>query len=311
MSGPGRLRHRVGETIATHQLWRPGERVHVALSGGVDSLSLLSLLVDTAAWHGGRLTAGIVDHGTRPESREEAEFAAGWAKRLDVPVVRTQLRLGRDASEAECREGRYRTLLEQPNAWIATGHHREDQAETLLLALLRGSGTRGMAGMAYRRGRIVRPLLDVSKKELVEWAKFRGLTWVEDPSNFSPRHLRNRVRHEVVPLLERLRAGATEALARSARLSGEDADYLDDLALAAERALPLPWTRTALNQLPSPLLRRVLLRHMPGAEASHLDAMRDALQRGVGAVVLPGGERVGVRGERLIGLPLPSPPAAW
>lgn len=290
MSSPGRLRHRVGATIAERGLWRPGQRVVVAVSGGMDSVALLDLLSETAGWHQGRLEVATVDHGTRPGSAADADFVAGLAAARGLASHRFDLRLGEGADEDRCRTARYAALESLGADAVAVAHHRDDQAETVLVQLLRGTGTAGLAGMGWRRGAVVRPLLDVPRADLLAWAHHRGLSWVEDPSNSSSRFLRNRVRHEVLPLLENVRPGASAALARSATLAALDGDLVAGLLAAVPEASPGPegWSRAWIAEGPEPLVRRALLASLPEAMASHVDAILSAARRGSGAVELPG-----------------------
>ena len=301
MSAPGRLRHLVGEAIATHELWGRGHRVAVAVSGGLDSMCLLDLLLETRAWHGGELSVATVDHGTRPGSAPAADLVERRAAELGLACHRFVLGLGSEASELTCRTARYRCLDQLEVDRIAVGHHRDDQAETVLLHLIRGTGLRGLAGMGWRRDRIVRPLLAVSRAHLLRWAEHRGLEWVEDPTNTDARFLRNRLRHEVLPLLEDLRPGAAEALARSAASTRQDADLLDAIARADPGSDPTDggWSTSWVVSTPAPLVRRALLAAFPGIGSAHLDAVITAAHRGRGAVQLPGWGTLEVGAERL------------
>jgi tRNA(Ile)-lysidine synthase len=213
---PGRLPHRVGSNVAQRGLWAPGQRVAVAVSGGLDSCVLLQLLIDTLRWHGASLSVVTVDHGTRKDSASHADFVETLARAAQLPCERFSLHLGEGASEAACRDARYACLAAVNADVVALAHHRDDQAETVLINLMRGTGPRGLAGMSWKRGRYARPLLDVPRSEIDAWASARGLSWVEDPSNTDPRFLRNRVRHELLPLIESIRPGSTAAIARSA-----------------------------------------------------------------------------------------------
>lgn len=296
MTAPGRLRHRVGETIASRGLWRAGDRVVVAVSGGLDSVVLLDLLLETRGWHGGALAVATVDHGTRADSAADADFVADLAAAHGIELHRTAAQLGEGASEDRCRRARYAFLESLEADAIALAHHRDDQAETVLVQLLRGTGTRGLAGMGWRRGRIVRPLLDVPRSALQAWASHRGLAWREDPGNTTPSYLRNRVRHEVIPLLEALRPGATEALARSARAAAADADLIAALVPGGADGWPLAW----FAETAEPLARRALLDAEPSLGNSHVDALLALVRRGAGALDLPGGRRAVIAGDRLI-----------
>ena len=190
MSHPGRLRDKIGAAIRDQALWSPGDRIAVAGSGGMDSVSLLDLLVRTQKWHRGDLSVVTVDHGVREESPMEADHAEGLAHAADLQCTRFALRLGPEASELDCRTARYRCFEQLDVDHVALGHHREDQVETVLLHLMRGTGTAGVRGMNWRRGRYVRPLLAVSRQELSDWASHRQLHWMDDASNQDPRYLR-------------------------------------------------------------------------------------------------------------------------
>jgi tRNA(Ile)-lysidine synthase len=295
---PGRLRHRVGATIAERDLWSAGDRVAVAVSGGLDSVCLLDLLVTTAAWHGAQLEVATVDHGTRAGSATDADFVEELARSRRLPVHRFTLALGADASEDACRVGRWGALDTLTADRIATAHHEEDQAETVLLRLLRGTGVRGLGGMTFRRGRVVRPLLDVPRRDLVAWARHRDLRWVEDPSNVDPRFLRNRIRHELLPLLEDLSPGSVHAVARTGRRVACDAELLEELATRSRSvadALAPSWLRS----VPEGLALRVLGVALPDASLGQVEAVLRAVRQGGGAVLLGDGRRVAVTRDRV------------
>lgn len=288
-----RLRDRVAQAISTHALWSAGDRVAVAVSGGLDSVALLHLLVATRGLHGAELSVVTVDHGTRNGSAKDAAFVEALAASLELPVHRETLTLGADASEATCRDGRYAVFQALDVERVALAHHLDDQAETVLLRLMRGAGTAGIAGMAWRRDRYVRPLLGLRRETLAAWARDRGLQWRDDPSNRDPRFLRNRLRNEALPLLEAIRPGAAPALARAGEHAADDEAFfgaLVDLALASFEgaALPTEWVAVA----PAPLVRRGLLRLFPAATSAHLDAIVVAARRGGGVVYLSDGFQV-------------------
>ena len=294
MSHALRLRHRVGEGLGA--LWSPGDRVAVAVSGGVDSVCLLDLLHVMARWHGAELVVATADHGTRAAGAAEVRFVEGLALERGLDVHVAHLDLGPGASEGRLREARYAWLAALDVDRVALAHHRDDQAETVLLALLRGHGVRGLGGMRPRTGRYVRPLLDVGREDLLRWALHRGLTWVEDPTNASREPLRNRLRHEVLPLLEEARPGARRALARSARLAATDEGWISARVNAPEgRDWPVEVLRGD-----EPLARRALLAAVPDLRAAHVDAVLEAARRGRGIVAIGRGREIRVRRGRVL-----------
>ena len=207
--------------------------VLVACSGGADSVSLAAA---ARAVHG-RVGAVVVDHGLQPGSAETARATARLliSAGLDPVEVATVAPLASgDGPEAEARTARYGALYESARrlraAAVLLGHTRDDQAETVLLGLARGSGVRSLAGMPRTRGVLRRPLLDLDRAT-VRATVPEGWPVVEDPHNSEDRFARARVRHTVLPLLEReLGPGIAEALARTADLARADADHLDRLA---------------------------------------------------------------------------------
>ncbi|HET9597557.1 MAG TPA: tRNA lysidine(34) synthetase TilS, partial [Anaeromyxobacteraceae bacterium] len=235
----------------------------VALSGGPDSTALLAsleALLRVGAF--AALAACHVDHGLRPDAADDAAACAELCARLGIPLTAVRVVVGREGGlQAAARRARYAALRDAARASgatrIATGHTRGDQAETVLLRLLRGSGARGLAGIPPRRGAIVRPLLDLPRSRGLAYLRGRGLPWREDPSNAAPRFLRNRVRREVLPLLVSLAPRAEERLARAADLLRADDARLEAEAreavasraraeVAALAALPLAVRRRAL-----------------------------------------------------------------
>jgi tRNA(Ile)-lysidine synthase len=264
-------------------------------------MALLHLLVSIRGWHEATLSVVTIDHGIHPRSSEQAQRVEEACEGLGVPVQRHRLALGPQTSEAEARAARYAVLDALNVDRVALAHHRDDQAETVLLHLMRGTGTAGLAGIGWRRGRYVRPLLDISRAELEAWVRHHDVHWEEDPTNRDPRFLRNRLRAEVLPLLESLRPGAVAALARSASQAAADAAWLEDAvdALPEEEVRP-PWSVAWVRDTASPLVRRALLRARPSLTARQLDAATEACARGSGRVELSGGAVLEVVGGQLV-----------
>jgi tRNA(Ile)-lysidine synthase len=322
--------------------------VLVACSGGADSLALAAALGHVAPRLGLRAGLVSVDHGLQPGSAQRAEEVAAWAGKvglapgLTVPVIVA----GRPGGpEAAAREARYEALAAAarslPAAAVLLGHTREDQAETVLLALARGSGPRGIAGMPARREihgvPFLRPFLDVSRSQTRQACAELGLTPWEDPQNVDPVFTRSRVRAALGLLVDLLGPGTVANLARTAKLVAQDTSALDELAASAAWQAsvfgPLAWDAAeqehlvtdpagglhvpALRELPDALRTRVLRRFAlslgcpPGALSSrHIDAL-DALVtdwHGQKAVSLPGGHHVARQANRL--LPITPPPKA-
>jgi tRNA(Ile)-lysidine synthase len=245
---------RVERAILEHALLPVGAPVVVAVSGGPDSVCLLDVLVALAPGHGWRLHVAHLNHGLRGEQSDSdaafvAELAAGYSlpctvERRDVEAYRRAMRL---SLEAAARQVRY-AFLEEVAARtgapaVALGHTQDDQAETVVLNLLRGSGLDGLRGMPWRRGRFVRPLLGVSHVEVQEYCHVRGLRYRIDPSNFDPAFLRNRVRHELLPVLEGYNPAIRRVLARTAEALSLDATIIESVCDAA-------WERTVAHATP-------------------------------------------------------------
>jgi tRNA(Ile)-lysidine synthase len=195
---------------------------------------------------------------------------------------------------------------------IAVGHTQDDQAETFLLKLIRGAGLAGLAGVHPRRGRVIRPLLDVSRADLRRYLTGRGERWIDDESNDDLDNPRNRIRHVVLPELDCAAGGATRpAIARAAGLAREDAEWLDELAarryeeLAVETQDGLAIETAALLAEPPPLRRRVLLRALRAAAGGrevaldHVEAAMAALAGTAGGADIPGA-RVELRRGKLV-----------
>jgi len=218
---------RVLDAVQRLRLWRPGDTVCLAVSGGVDSMVLMHLMHRTQAAHGAQLSVVSIDHGLRPESAREVDMVGATAAELNLPFhpVRLGIRSGPNLAE-RAREARRDALLARGTDWIATGHHQDDQAETVLFHLLRGSGMRGLMGMRAKCDPWVRPLLFEPKGALQQWAEDNGIGWSEDPSN--PGSQRGTLR-EIMPRLDRVHGGASRALARSARLLAHEDAWVEAL----------------------------------------------------------------------------------
>jgi len=214
-------------------------RYVVAFSGGLDSTVLLHALQPVAQNAGVEVLAIHVDHGLQPESADWSRHCEATASGLGVAyrslAVTVQLESGR-GPEASAREARYTALHAQLEIgdWLLSAHHREDQAETLLLNLVRGTGPAGIAGIGELRrfgpGWLARPMIDVERSALEEYARRHELDWIEDPSNADRRFDRNFLRHEVLPRLRSRWPDISARLQRSARNASEASQLLSELA---------------------------------------------------------------------------------
>ncbi|MDO8364579.1 MAG: tRNA lysidine(34) synthetase TilS [Actinomycetota bacterium] len=265
-----------------------GSDVACAVSGGADSTALLALAV-AAGLH---VTAVHVDHGLRPGSAEEAGVVAAAAARLGTGFrsVRVQLADGPNL-EARARAARYAALP----AGVLTGHTADDQAETLLVNLLRGAGTAGLAGM---RPGVHRPLLALRRTDTVALCAALRLPVVRDPSNLDPRHLRNRVRHELLPLMAQMsQRDPVPVLLRQADLARAESDLLDQLASALD-----PTDAKSLATAPAALARRALRRWLTQAhppDAATVERVLAVARGEAPATDVGGGRRVTRHRQRL------------
>jgi tRNA(Ile)-lysidine synthase len=286
----------------------PGDRVLVAVSGGPDSTALLAALHPLAQRDGFELRAAHLNHQLRgEESRRDQECAESLARRLGIAcVVESAAALGAGPNlEARARRARYafltRSAAQLGCTRIATGHTRDDQAETLLMRLLRGSGRDGLAGIRpVRDGRIIRPLIECSRAEVLAFLQSCGLPFCEDSSNQDRRFLRNRLRHEVLPLLQAINPAVAARLAGTARMMAEEGDVLEQCAaafLVSGDELDVPALLAAPPGLRPRVLRAWLRRQrgsLNGLCTRHLRAIEDvaAGTRPNARVRLPGGEVV-------------------
>ena len=338
----------VRATIAEEGLLPPRGRCVVAVSGGADSICLLDVL---ARLHGPRrLVVAHVDHGFRPESARDAAHVAALAEglgvtcesvRVDGPALARTLGIG---LELAGRILRYTALVEiaagHRAARVATGHTRDDGSESMLMHLIRGSGLAGLRGIAAsqtldvgalaltgERGvpsaasarlHVIRPLLHVGRADTGAYCHARGLAWLADPTNDDPRHLRNRVRHHLLPVLRTYNPAVDAALERTARVLREDAAWIERHVRGRWRQMGtldgdvVRIEATRFRRQPTGLQRH-LVRHAvsligTAGETLGLDAVERALgvaapdgppraQLGGGLVVTRAGDRLEIRRE--------------
>src|SRR5438093_4697064 len=295
-----------------------GETVLVAVSGGADSVALLHLLSGLAADWRLRLHVLHVDHQLRAESAADADFVRALGARLGIPVDVATVAVDRRGSlEAAARSARYAALEACATRIgaerIALGHTADDQAETVLMRLVQGAGVRGLSGIPPVRGAIIRPLIELRRSALEPELERAGLAWVEDASNRDPKFLRNRIRHELLPLLsDSYNPEIATALVRLSSLARETVGALDRaaeaeldrLAVWGDRAATL--RLEALRALPRPVAAEVL--RQAAARLGSRAPLRAWAHRGLKRVLAPapprrpfrlGGVRVEVSGDRI------------
>lgn len=212
---------RVQNFAHKESLWQPGDHILVAVSGGPDSMALLFLLTRIAKKSGFTLAVAHVNYQLRGEaSNQEMFLVQTTCADLDIPCY-TLLYTGNKKDEASLRDVRYtfftKTAARERCTYIALGHHASDQAETLLLRLLRGSGKTGLSAMRPKDGLLIRPLLATQKADLLALAQENSIPFFLDESNTSPEYLRNRVRHELLPLMATYNPNIVELLCTTAR----------------------------------------------------------------------------------------------
>jgi tRNA(Ile)-lysidine synthase len=321
--------------LRRHRLVRPGERVGVAVSGGADSVALLRALAELAPELGVVLFVLHLNHQLRgADSEADKSFVAALAKQLDLDCFVVSCDVAASAArwklslEAAGRRERYNFFQLAAAALrldcVATAHTRDDQAETVLLRLLRGTGTSGLAGIlrscdllsvcdrssasscvpsatpSAPAARLIRPLLATSRQQVEEYLTSLGQPFRQDASNADPRFLRNRVRAELLPALERdYNPQLRQALCETAEVAAAENDFLDDLVSAAlgqtseddpKQGIDVPLLQAQAVALQRRILRRLCQTHGLALDFAQLEGLREfALAGRAGWIQLPRG----------------------
>jgi tRNA(Ile)-lysidine synthase len=310
-----------------------GSSICVGLSGGLDSTVLLEILAEHAVAAGYKVTAIHVNHGLSPNASDWVRFCERLCANQGVPLAIEHVRVNAaspEGIEGAARTARYAAFAARTEPFLALAHHLDDQAETVLMQLLRGTGLKGIAAMPELRPllgtrmQVFRPLLDYSRAQLKEYAEERGLRWVEDESNASTRFDRNFLRHEVGPKFDQRYPGWRDSLVRFARHAASANELLDQLAAAdgvpAKPGEALPIVPTLAPERRANALRAFLARNavqMPTearlAEMARqlYEARDDARVRidhaGIAIVRHQGGARI----ERELGPAMAAPQSPW
>ena len=246
--------NRIHDYMIHNKMIEEGGCILAAVSGGADSMCLLEILRELQARVGFQLRVLHVHHGLRESAEGDLEYVAGFCAAACIPFEAVRVDAAGYAAEAgmsveeAARHLRYEALKSVAERWdrenrpksdtesspqagnthcrIAVAHHLEDQAETVLFNLVRGSRLRGLRGMLPVNGRIIRPLLECSRREIEEFLRERGISWREDETNEDVRYARNLLRREVMPLLEKINAGAVQHIAKAAEEAAETEEFL-------------------------------------------------------------------------------------
>ena len=290
-----------------------GDKVLVAVSGGADSLALAHALSVEAKLLAITVIGVTVDHQLQKESAAQAQVVKNQLEELDLKCVVKKVQVDvQNGLEASARTARYKSLNETAHSENAVavllGHTQDDQAETVLLGLARGSGTRSLSGMAAHNGIYIRPLLGLTREVTESYCKELNLSFWKDPHNQDPQFARVRVRTQAIPVLEKtIGPGISEALARSSQILRDDADALDHWAEREAMKLDLSDLECAhLEAMPKAIRSRVLriAIYAQGAPsgsvtAEHMSVIEALITawNGQGASNLPGGVKV----ERISG----------
>lgn len=314
----------VRDTLRRDSLLAPDACVVVGYSGGPDSTALLHVLRNLGPDFPLRVVAAHLDHALRPGSAEDAAFAADQARRLEIPCLSERVDWSRRGGppvsgfEEKARSERYAFLARVAaglGAVVAVGHHADDRLETLLAQALRGAGPRGLSLPRTRReDGVIRPLLECTRAEILEYLEAHGLPWRHDPTNADGSNLRSRLRRDVLPALLRENPGLARSAGRAARLFADLDEFLEFTAaqalvslrrpgIAGELVLDGAAGRTYHRVVLSTILKNAVRGFSPDAGPGYdaLDRLVRAWQAGDRAVAdLPGGIRVTVTREEVV-----------
>ena len=298
------MRNKLRAFLKDYPMAQPGDKVICAVSGGADSMALLWAMYQMKDSLGIRLEAAHFNHKLRGEESERDEaFVKAFCAKHGIPLHLGSARVepGEKGLEAAAREARYSFLLGLPGK-LATAHTADDNAETMLMHLVRGTGLKGLGGIAPVRENIIRPMLTVTRQEVLEFLEQENIPFVSDSSNETDDFFRNRIRHHVMPLLKGENPSLSENLSASALLLRQDEEALDEQAVLTDSV-------EALREMPAAIqsraLRKLLLHFgVKEPEAEHVRLLRKLLYSSnpSAAGKFPGGIRIGREYDRLVQL---------
>ena len=303
----------VWKTVEQYQMLEKGDNVLLGISGGPDSMALLDLLYKKRETYGIRLFVVHVDHRLRPEAKEEAEYVRSFTEKREIPFrlfsvdVQQYAKMHHMSFEQAGHEVRFSCFQEAAKEWqitkIALGHHRDDRVETVLMHMIQGTGLDGLCAMPARDGKLIRPLANVSKEDLIRYCEEGKIRYFTDQTNLETDCLRNKIRLELIPQMEQYNGKVKEGILRMEESASADLDFLektvDSLCETYEKkteggiSFPKNPIRDAHTAIQRRLLRR-LYRNLTGTERNltfrHTEQMRQMLSqdRTVGRISLPG-----------------------
>ncbi|HSW63210.1 MAG TPA: tRNA lysidine(34) synthetase TilS [Dissulfurispiraceae bacterium] len=304
-------------TVQKHDMLRAGEHVLVGLSGGADSVCLLTVLDRLKPEMNLRITAAYLDHGLRPdETPQEIDFCRDLCGSFDIAFhvqklnVLAHAKTEKLSKQESARELRYRALQDiaaQVSAHrIAVGHHADDQAETILMRLFRGTGPSGMAGIRPVRKNIIRPLIDIERKQIESFLDTEGIGFMVDSSNLRDDYMRNKLRHHVMPAIKKLNCDVIKTMSRTAEICRDEERYFEVQVTKTLMKLISRKTDSAIELFLTPLeamdrviLRRVLRRALDETRGLreiglvHIEEIIHLIRSGAAGdrIYLPGGRR--------------------
>ena len=298
------MRNKLLRFLRTHRMVKPGDRVICAVSGGADSMALLWAMFLLKEKLEITLEAAHFNHNLRgEESQRDEAFVRDFCERHGIVchIGRGEVVSGEKGLEAAARVARYGFLLGLPGM-IATAHTADDNAETLLMHLLRGTGLKGLGGITPKTDRLIRPMLTVTRQDVLTFLEEENIPYVTDSSNASDDFLRNRIRHHVMPLLKQENPSISENLSASALDLRQDEAFLDHLAEPSDDVQTLLRLPPALQ---SRVLRKLLIAwDVPEPERQHIDLLLKLLvsENPSAAADFPGNVRISRQYGKLVKL---------
>lgn len=293
--------NKIRETLRRYDMLKKGDTVVVGLSGGADSVALLHVLLSLRAEYDLAVIACHINHNLRgAESDRDEEFVKKLCEGLKVPLVAVSINVKDSSSPHESLEERARKLrykeferiCREKSGKLATAHTASDNAETVLINMLRGTGTKGLMGIPPVRDYIIRPLIRCSREEIEDYCQKNSLTFVTDSSNLTDDYTRNKIRHNIIPLLKEINPSFIGAVARMTAIVGDDTEFLEEQAakMAKECLTEGKYDSKALKALPKAIKCRIIASALKekGVEPSTLriSQCEELIERGMGKVNL-------------------------